>query len=152
MTCMRTRIVLFASLSLPAVSLAQMPDLSPLDGYTAGQAQQGAPAGSFALSGVETLNTANNQLSITIPVLTVQARGNVSVPLTVSLTPPIWDITASAYESSCNPPSCQIGWLYTMTSSGWFGPSVFSRGNWCFAPRAITALRSAQARRVGTAS
>ena len=81
---------------------------SPLDGYTAGQTQQGAPAGSFALSGLETLNTANNQLSITIPVVTVQARGSVSVPLMVSLTSPMWDVTGSSYVYNCGPNSARL--------------------------------------------
>lgn len=132
---MRHAQIAFAAMGaflLPGIGAAQLPDVSPLDGYTAGQAQQGGPFGSIALSGLETLNTANGQLSITIPVATVQARGNINVPLAVSLTPPIWDTTASAYVSSCNPPTCQISWLYTMTSSGWFGPSVFNPGQLVF--------------------
>jgi YD repeat-containing protein len=116
----------------PVLCRAQLPDVSPLDGYTAGQTQQGGPAGSYALSGLETLNTANGTLSLHIPVATVQARGSVSVPLIVQLTPPIWDVTANAYEYNCIPGGCQLGWLYTMTSSGWLGDGGFGVGQLVF--------------------
>ena len=34
---------------------AQIPDVSPMDGYTAGQVQQGGPSGSYSLSELEML-------------------------------------------------------------------------------------------------
>ena len=117
---------------LPALCRPQIPDVSPLDGYTAGQVQQGGPSGSYALSNLETLNTANGQLSITIPVVIMRGRGSVAVPLSVNLTPPIWDVTANSYEYDCGEYSCTIGWLYTMTATGFLAAAPFSAGQFVF--------------------
>jgi hypothetical protein len=116
----------------PNLCRPQIPDVSPLDGYTAGQIQQGGPAGSYALSSLETLNTANGQLSITIPVVTVHGRGSVSVQLSVNLTPPIWDVTANSYEYDCGTYSCTIGWLYDMIATCFLAAAPFSAGQFVF--------------------
>lgn len=129
---LRPTSALLAVFFLPALCRSQTPDISPLDGYTAGQVQQGGPFGSYALSGLETLNTANGQLSITIPLVTVHARGSVSVPLSVNLTPPIWDVTDTSYAYDCGEYSCTIGWLYTMSATSFLASAPFSPGQFVF--------------------
>lgn len=53
-----TKYGLVAVWSFAFLCYAQIPDVSPFDGYTAGQSQQGGPAGSYALSAIETVNPA----------------------------------------------------------------------------------------------
>ncbi len=132
MTRARTMCALLGLFMLPNLCRPQIPDVSPLDGYSAGQVQQGGPSGSYALSSLETLNTANGQLSITIPLVTVHGRGSVSVPLSVNLTPPIWDVTANSYEYDCGEYSCTIGWLYSMTATGFLAAAPFTAGQFVF--------------------
>ncbi len=123
-----------AILFIPSFCRAQqMPEVSPLDGYTAGQVQQGAPAGSYALSGFETLNPANGQLSINIPLVTVKGRGSVSVPLVASATPPIWDVTGYSSLYGCGQYGCGgIAWTYVASASGWLGAGTFGAGTMAF--------------------
>ncbi len=121
-------------LSIPSLCRAQtMPDVSPLDGYTAGQVQQGAPAGSYALSGFEKYNPGDGQLSINIPLVTVKGRGSVSVPLTVSLTTPIWDVLAIANPYGCTLSMCQgAQWTYSAVATGWVAPGEYGAGRMAF--------------------
>jgi hypothetical protein len=54
----RVALALTSLLAAPWLCRPQaMPEVSPLDGYTAGQVQQGGPAGSLPLGDFETLNT-----------------------------------------------------------------------------------------------
>ncbi len=92
--------------------------ISPLDGYTPGQVLQGGPAGSIPLSNFEVFNPANSQISINIPLLTVQGRGPVSVPLIVPLTNPVWESLAVQYRYNC-PTPCTTGYGYIVQTTGW---------------------------------
>lgn len=72
----------------------------------------GSPAGTIALRGFETLNLANGQLSINIPLLAVYGRGSVSVPLNVPLNGNVWDATAAQYSIPIASASIRPPWRF----------------------------------------
>ena len=58
---------------------------SPLDGTTPPALAQGAPAGTYALSGFETVNLFNGGLNFRLPLASLKGRGGGAIPLVLAL-------------------------------------------------------------------
>jgi YD repeat-containing protein len=67
---------------LSSVGIAQISPLrSAIDGSTPPAFAQGSPAGSYLLSGFETVNLFNGGLSFKLPLATLKGRGGIEMPL-----------------------------------------------------------------------
>ena len=64
---------------------AETLEVSPTDGSTPLALTPGAPAGSFPLSGFDTVNLYNGNLSFRLPLLTIGGRGDAHTTLTLPI-------------------------------------------------------------------
>jgi RHS repeat-associated protein len=65
----------FMLLCLSGTAVAQDSSSNPLDGFTPAGLQPGSPAGSYRLSGFDTINPYNGNLNFSLPLLQVGGRG-----------------------------------------------------------------------------
>lgn len=75
---------LAALLSIPSVAQEQRAE-KVTDGTTPSGLASGAPAGSYALSGFESVNPYNGGLNFSLPLLTVGGRGGAGYPVTLRI-------------------------------------------------------------------
>ncbi len=76
---------------------------SPTDGTTPAGFAPGAPAGSYALSGFETINPYTGGLNFRLPLLQVGGRGGVSVPLMLQIEQK-WSVDHNIFDPNTNSP------------------------------------------------
>ncbi len=70
---------------LAACSCLHAQTLSITDGTTPPQIEPGRPAGSFALSGLESINPYNGHLNFAVPLLTVGGRGEAGYQMSLTI-------------------------------------------------------------------
>jgi YD repeat-containing protein len=100
---------------------------SPLSGFTPPAVAPGSPAGSFALSGFDTINPATRSLNVSLTLRTVQGRGSVSIPLALNLGLQ-WNIISTPACAQVEPPHGCVAWKFTFapTSNWWNSGSGIS--------------------------
>jgi YD repeat-containing protein len=96
----------------PALVAAQ----STTDSGTPAGNAPGAPAGSYPLSGIETINPYNGGFNVSIPLLTIGGRGEASYTATLRISNDPWIVSSGLVE--CPPNLC---WLHYATPSWWSG-------------------------------
>jgi RHS repeat-associated protein len=92
-------------------------------GATPPNAAPGAPAGSYSLSGFESVNLFNGRLNFALPLLKVGGRGAAQVPITLTLNPVNWKVEREGMTNGggdCNPlrnlcPAAHTGTVHTIT-------------------------------------
>lgn len=75
----------------------------------------GAPAGSYALSGFESINLYNGNLDLRLPLITLGGRGTAQRPIMLSINTKKWRVRESHTETSST---------YTPTTTNWGGVNV----------------------------
>jgi YD repeat-containing protein len=112
-------------IGMPAPVLWGQVEPSSSDGITPAMLAPGTPAGSYELSGFDTVNLANGHVNFTLPLAMAYGRGGMKVPL-------VWnqqgEWTAYASPAGCNlpngPPYCS-GWSVATV----FGPRYTNYAN-----------------------
>src|SRR5215813_6535782 len=97
-----------------------------LDGMTPVGLQPGSPAGSYALSGLDTINLYNGSNSITIPLLKIGGRGESGYTM-VAHHDTHWDGTGISDETTS--PSCSSGspcryWTFQLSGFSSYVPAA----------------------------
>ena len=109
-----------------AGALQGQPPKSALDGFTPPSMAPGSPAGSFALSGFDSINPGSRRLSFSLPLHVVRGRGEVDIPIEL---PMGVEWTARSYPScvEANQSGC-VRWKmnYTMSANWWHEGSPLS--------------------------
>lgn len=103
------RILVLAVLAASMTVRAQ-PWKTIVDGYTPRAAEPGTPAGSYALSDIETINLFNGKLNVRLPLYTLSDRGEVSHTVMLQLQRN-W-VTQKQYQDG-------VGLLMTIYDSAW---------------------------------
>lgn len=75
----------------------------------------GAPAGSYALSGFESINLYNGNLDFRLPLITLGGRGTAQRSIMLSINTKKWRVRESHTETSST---------YTPTTTNWGGVNV----------------------------
>ncbi len=105
--------------------LTAQQNMSATDGMTPTAMQPGSPAGSYVLSGFDTVNLANRHVNFNLPVLKLAGRGDTALSLNVpiqSLNQVGWSFTAVPYlvPGSCgNNMACQYQYYYSLSAFSW---------------------------------
>ena len=79
--CLQFGIFFFTAIQ----TFAQTYGKDAYDGYTPPSLAQGTPAGTYPLSGFDTVNNFNGKLSVALPLYSIGGRGKVGFPLTLTL-------------------------------------------------------------------
>ncbi|MGE0132300.1 MAG: hypothetical protein AB7U82_29815 [Blastocatellales bacterium] len=119
---LRSVIILSSLLALGGLALAQT--ISPMDGHTPPGMAPGAPAGSYALSGFESVNPYNGGLNFHMPLLQVGGRGKAGYMMTLPIEQR-WSVQRSIIDySSYTPQWASYNW-WTDLKPG-YSPGVMS--------------------------
>ena len=102
----------------------------------------GAPAGTYALNGLENVNLYNGSLSAQLPLLTIGGRGKVSFTIALTIARPSWVINTQIVKTCVFPDSqtsCNFQWSSTPYAN-WYRPVV---GDQQYGPGMVYIRRSA---------
>jgi len=109
-------------------------------GLTPSAATPGAPAGTYSLSGFESVNLYNGNLNFALPLLKVGGRGSLSYTVTLGINEQ-WRLTNVPVDScdtgQCGDPFCtsgSCGWHYAKFFEGRFTPFGFATGQVDYGP------------------
>ena len=114
-------LVVFALFATSTVHAEQNAGLTATAGFTPSPVTPGSPAGSYILSGFDTVNLGNLHVNFRFPLLKIGGNGRGSASVVVS--PDMnryWQavITAQAI-SPCGPNGCQFTYYYTVNNTNW---------------------------------
>jgi hypothetical protein len=100
------------------------------DGTTAPAIAPGAPAGSFALSGFESVNNHNGNLNFALPLLKIGGRGKAGYTLMLKIEHK-WRVEHVVHPNNCGPNGCSSYDKYWFQNPSWwegispgYGPGV----------------------------
>ena len=97
-----TRVVV-VSLLTSVGALAQSEPLNIIEGFTPPAIEPGSPAGSFALSGFETVNPYSGKLGFGLPLLQIGGRGEAGYTMTLAINQE-WIVDIVDYTCPSGPP------------------------------------------------
>ena len=112
--------VIFITLLLPGAAVAQTTTSSATDMKTPAGLTPGAPAGSYALSGFDSVNPYNGNLNFRLPLVSVGGRGAAGHTIMLALNSKRWRIR----YSSTTVQGEEVFRTWTPTTSHWNGPEV----------------------------
>jgi YD repeat-containing protein len=103
-------VILTAFLVLtPPLAAVELPDIK--DGFTPPGLEPGSPAGSYVLSGFDTVSYFNGSLNFALPLLQVGGRGSAGYPVTLRIGAD-WDVDSEVF-----PPNLEVH--YSFMYEGW---------------------------------
>jgi RHS repeat-associated protein len=109
---MKSAVVLLGRIIMP-ISLFAQSSVSNLDGLTPEGLQPGSPAGSYALSELDTINLYNGSANVAVPLLNIGGRGEAGYAI-IAKYGARWDGMGILNESPCSPGPC-----WSFSTSGW---------------------------------
>jgi hypothetical protein len=112
--------VIFITLLLPGLAVAQTTTSSATDMKTPAGLTPGAPAGSYALSGFDNVNLYNGNLNFRLPLVSVGGRGAAGYTIMLALNSKRWRVR----YSSTTVQGEEVFRTWTPTTSHWNGPEV----------------------------
>src|SRR6266571_21658 len=113
---MKIACVLLVLVGSATVAFAQI-SVSDFDGLTPVGLQPGSPAGSYALSGLDSVNLYNGSANITIPLLNIGGRGEAGYTMAANYGGRWNGAGILSADAPCSPASpCP---LWTFQTSGW---------------------------------
>ncbi len=131
---MKIACVLLVLVGSATAAFAQI-SVSDFDGLTPVGLQPGSPAGSYALSGMDSVNLYNGSANITIPLLNIGGRGEAGYTMAANYGARWNGAGILSTDAPCSPTSpCP---LWTFQTSGWANWLLHGLFQWLPAVRCL---------------